>query len=109
VIAVSPFYSCPPQAGIESHFRAIAQAASLPVMLYDVPLRTGRRVARNVLVRLFREVSNIVALKDATGDPRLRLRIREQRRMCVSHGDCGLAPCPGRRSRRVPATTAGRS
>jgi 4-hydroxy-tetrahydrodipicolinate synthase len=69
VIAVSPYYSRPPQAGIEAHYRAIAQATKLPVMLYDVPLRTGRRVAREVLLRLFREVPNIVALKDATGDP----------------------------------------
>lgn len=69
VIAVSPYYSRPPQAGIEAHFRAIAEATSLPVMLYDVPLRTGRRVASDVLVRLFGEVTNIVALKDATGDP----------------------------------------
>jgi len=69
VIAVSPYYSRPPQAGIEAHFRAIAEATSLPVMLYDVPLRTGRRVARDVLLRLLRDVPNIVALKDATGDP----------------------------------------
>jgi 4-hydroxy-tetrahydrodipicolinate synthase len=69
VIAVSPYYSRPPQAGIEAHFRAIAGATGLPVMLYDVPLRTGRRVARDVLLRLFREVANVVALKDATGDP----------------------------------------
>lgn len=68
VIAVSPYYSRPPQAGIEAHFRAIAGATPLPVMLYDVPLRTGRRVAADVMLRLFREVPNIVALKDATGD-----------------------------------------
>ena len=69
VILVSPYYSRPPQAGIEAHFRAAAAATELPVMLYDVPLRTGRRIARDVLVRLFREVPNIVAFKDATGDP----------------------------------------
>jgi 4-hydroxy-tetrahydrodipicolinate synthase len=69
VIAVSPYYNRPPQAGIEAHFRAIAAATALPVMLYDVPLRTGRRIAHDVLVRLFREVPNIVAFKDATGDP----------------------------------------
>ncbi|WP_299797119.1 4-hydroxy-tetrahydrodipicolinate synthase [Ramlibacter sp.] len=69
VIAVSPYYSRPPQAGIEAHFRAIAEATPLPVMLYDVPLRTGRRIAREVLLRLLREVPNIVALKDATADP----------------------------------------
>ncbi|NML44365.1 4-hydroxy-tetrahydrodipicolinate synthase [Ramlibacter sp. G-1-2-2] len=69
VMAVSPYYSRPPQAGIEAHYRAVAAATRLPVMLYDVPLRTGRRIARDVLLRLFRDVPNIVALKDATGDP----------------------------------------
>jgi len=68
VLAVAPYYSRPPQAGIEAHFRAIAAATELPVMLYDVPMRTGRRVAQHVLLRLFREVPNIVAFKDATGD-----------------------------------------
>jgi 4-hydroxy-tetrahydrodipicolinate synthase len=69
VIVVAPYYSRPPQAGIEAHFRAVAAATDLPVMIYDVPLRTGRRVAHEVLLRLFREVPNIVAFKDATGDP----------------------------------------
>ena len=69
VMVVSPYYNRPPQAGIEAHFRAAAGATDLPVMLYDVPSRTGRRIARDVLVRLFREVPNIVAFKDATGDP----------------------------------------
>lgn len=69
IIAVGPYYSRPPQAGIEAHFRAIAAATALPVMLYDVPLRTGRRIAEAVLLRLVTEVPNIVAFKDATGDP----------------------------------------
>lgn len=69
VLVVAPYYSRPPQAGIEAHFRAAAAATTLPVMLYDVPLRTGRRIAGDVLLRLFREVQNIVAFKDATGDP----------------------------------------
>jgi 4-hydroxy-tetrahydrodipicolinate synthase len=69
VLVVSPYYNRPPQAGIEAHFRAVAAATTLPVMAYDVPVRTGRRMARDVLLRLFREVPNIVAFKDATGDP----------------------------------------
>jgi 4-hydroxy-tetrahydrodipicolinate synthase len=69
VLVVAPYYSRPPQAGIEAHLRAAAAATALPVMVYDVPLRTGRRIAEAVLLRLFREVPNIVALKDATGDP----------------------------------------
>lgn len=69
VLLVGPYYNRPPQAGIEAHFRAAAESTGLPVMIYDVPARTGRRIARDVLVRLVREVPNIVALKDATGDP----------------------------------------
>jgi 4-hydroxy-tetrahydrodipicolinate synthase len=69
VLLVGPYYNRPPQAGIEAHFRAAAAATKLPVMLYDVPLRTGRRIANDVLLRLFREVPNIVAFKDATADP----------------------------------------
>jgi 4-hydroxy-tetrahydrodipicolinate synthase len=69
VIVVAPYYNRPPQAGIEAHFRAVAGVTDLPVMIYDVPLRTGRRVANEVLLRLFRDVPNIVAFKDATGDP----------------------------------------
>ncbi|RYX90465.1 MAG: 4-hydroxy-tetrahydrodipicolinate synthase [Comamonadaceae bacterium] len=69
VLVVAPYYNRPPQAGIEAHFRAAAAATSLPVMIYDVPTRTGRRVGQDVLLRLFREVPNIVAFKDATGDP----------------------------------------
>src|SRR5206468_1267031 len=69
VLVVAPYYNRPPQAGIEAHVRATAAATDLPVMLYDVPVRTGRRVATDVLLRLFREVPNIVGFKDATGDP----------------------------------------
>ncbi len=69
VIVVAPYYNRPPQAGIEAHFRAAAAATRLPVMIYDVPLRTGRRVAQDVLLRLLGEVPNNVAFKDATGDP----------------------------------------
>ena len=69
ILAVGPYYNRPSQAGVEAHFRAIAGATSLPVMLYDVPTRTAKRIAHDVLIRLFSEVDNIVAFKDATGDP----------------------------------------
>ncbi len=69
VLLVAPYYNRPPQSGIEAHFRAAAAATDLPVMIYDVPMRTGRRVSQEVLLRLFREVDNIVAFKDATDDP----------------------------------------
>lgn len=69
VLTVSPYYNKPPQAGIEASYRAIAASTDLPIIVYDVPGRTGRRIAHDVLVRLFTEVPNIVAFKDATGDP----------------------------------------
>jgi 4-hydroxy-tetrahydrodipicolinate synthase len=67
-LVVSPYYNKPPQAGIEAHYRAVAAATALPVMLYDVPGRTGRRIAHDVIVRLATEVDNILAFKDATAD-----------------------------------------
>lgn len=69
VLVVSPYYNRPSQSGIEAHFRAVAGATSLPVIAYDVPGRTGRRVAASTMLRLATEVANVVALKDAAGDP----------------------------------------
>jgi 4-hydroxy-tetrahydrodipicolinate synthase len=68
VLAVTPYYNRPPQAGIEAHFRAIAAATELPVMLYDIPVRSGRKIAHDVMVRLARETPNVVAVKDAAAD-----------------------------------------
>lgn len=68
VLVVGPYYNRPPQAGIEAHYRAVCAATDLPVVIYDVPGRTGRRIDGGVLRRLFTEVGNAVAFKDATGD-----------------------------------------
>jgi 4-hydroxy-tetrahydrodipicolinate synthase len=69
VLAVCPYYNRPSQAGIEAHIRAMAAAADLPVMVYDIPVRTGRKISTATLLRLFREVRNVLALKDAAGNP----------------------------------------
>ena len=69
ILGVCPYYSRPSQAGIETHFRAIAASTDLPVVLYDIPARTGRKIASPTLVRLATDVPNIVALKDAAGNP----------------------------------------
>ncbi len=69
VLAVCPYYNRPSQTGIAAHMRAIAEASDLPVMVYDIPIRTGRKINTATLLRLFREVPNIVALKDAAGNP----------------------------------------
>jgi 4-hydroxy-tetrahydrodipicolinate synthase len=69
VLAVTPYYNRPSQAGIDGHVRAIAGASDLPVVLYDIEFRTGRRLARETVLRLAREVPTVVAVKDASGDP----------------------------------------
>ncbi len=69
ILGVCPYYNRPSQAGIEAHFRAIAANTDLPVVLYDIPVRTGRKIAHETIVRLANDVGNIVALKDAAGNP----------------------------------------
>jgi 4-hydroxy-tetrahydrodipicolinate synthase len=68
ILAVTPYYSRPPQAGLEAHFRAVASATDLPVLVYDIPIRAGRKVETETLVRLS-HVPNIVGVKDAAGNP----------------------------------------
>jgi 4-hydroxy-tetrahydrodipicolinate synthase len=68
VLAVTPYYNRPSQAGIEAHFRAIAAATELPVLLYDIPVRAGRKIAHDVMVRLALDVPNVAGVKDAAAD-----------------------------------------
>ena len=75
LLIVTPYYNRPPAAGIEAHFRAVADATELPVVLYDVPSRTGRRIDTDILIRLAREVPSIVGVKDAAGDPGTTARV----------------------------------
>ncbi len=67
IMAVVPYYNKPCQEGIFRHFKAIAQATSLPVMLYNVPARTGSNLAVDTLARLA-ELPNVVAVKEASGN-----------------------------------------
>src|SRR4051794_4636889 len=66
-LAVTPYYTKPPQAGLLAHFRSLADASALPLMLYDIPGRSGVPVETETLVRLA-EHPRIVAVKDAKGD-----------------------------------------
>ena len=67
LLAVTPYYSKPPQAGLLEHFRTIGDATDLPVMLYDIPGRAGVALATETLLRLA-EHPRFVAVKDAKGD-----------------------------------------
>ena len=67
ILLVTPYYSRPPQSGLLEHFRAIAASTKLPVILYDIPSRTARKIEHETLVALA-EVPNIVGVKDAAGD-----------------------------------------
>jgi 4-hydroxy-tetrahydrodipicolinate synthase len=68
LLIVTPYYNKPPQAGIEAHFRAVADATDLPIMMYDIPGRTGVEIEQDTICRLA-EHPRIVALKDAKGNP----------------------------------------
>ena len=68
MLVVTPYYSRPSQAGLAAHFSAVAGATSLPVLLYDIPVRTGRKIANETMLRLAREVTNLVGVKDAAAD-----------------------------------------
>jgi 4-hydroxy-tetrahydrodipicolinate synthase len=66
-LIVTPYYSKPPQNGLRAHFTAIADASEVPLIVYDIPGRTGRRVERSTMVQLAAH-ERIVAVKDAVGD-----------------------------------------
>ncbi len=68
LLVVTPYYNRPHQAGLDAHFRAVAAATDLPVLVYDIPVRTGRRVDTDTMLALARDVPNIVGVKDASGD-----------------------------------------
>jgi 4-hydroxy-tetrahydrodipicolinate synthase len=69
ILAVGPYYNRPPQSGLEAHITAMANATTLPVVVYDIPVRTGRKINTDTLARLANNVKNIKALKDAAGNP----------------------------------------
>jgi 4-hydroxy-tetrahydrodipicolinate synthase len=69
LLVVTPYYNRPSQAGLEAHFRAAAAATELPIVVYDIPGRSGRKIETPLLIRLANEVPTIVGIKDAAGNP----------------------------------------
>lgn len=68
LLLVTPYYNKPSQEGLYRHFRSVAEAVSLPIMLYNVPPRTSVNLEAATAVRLARDVKNIIALKEASGN-----------------------------------------
>nr|WP_295867641.1 4-hydroxy-tetrahydrodipicolinate synthase [uncultured Chitinophaga sp.] len=68
ILSVAPYYSKPTQEGIYQHYKTIAAASPKPIILYNVPGRTGRNMTADTTLRLAHDVENIVAMKEASGD-----------------------------------------
>jgi 4-hydroxy-tetrahydrodipicolinate synthase len=91
-LLVAPYYNKPSQEGLFRHFKAIADATSLPIMLYNIPGRCGVDISPETVVRLVKECRNIVSIKEASGSVErvsdLRRRLRES--FTILSGDDSL-------------------
>ncbi|PWT76872.1 MAG: 4-hydroxy-tetrahydrodipicolinate synthase [Bacteroidetes bacterium] len=68
VLSASPYYSKPSQEGLFAHYKVLAEASPKPILLYNVPSRTGRNISAATTIRLAKEVDNIAGIKEASGD-----------------------------------------
>ncbi|MFD0763035.1 4-hydroxy-tetrahydrodipicolinate synthase [Lutibacter aestuarii] len=102
ILSVSPYYNKPTQEGVYQHFKAISEASPLPIILYNVPSRTGKNVEPATIIRLANDFENIVAVKEAAGDivQAMRLIQHKPKEFMVISGDDMIA---------LPMTLAGGS
>jgi 4-hydroxy-tetrahydrodipicolinate synthase len=89
LLVVTPYYSRPPQEGLRQHFRAIADSTELPVLLYDIPGRTGTPIATETLIELAQH-ERIVGVKDAKGDLIASSRVLAETDLAYYSGDDGM-------------------
>lgn len=89
ILLVTPYYSRPSQEGLYQHFAKVASETDLPVMLYDIPGRTGVAISDELMKRLA-EIDNIVAVKDATGKVEVGARRIDETGLAFYSGDDGL-------------------
>ena len=78
ILSVSPYYNKPTQEGIYQHFKAISEASSLPIILYNVPSRTGLNVQPKTIARLAHDFDNIIGVKEAAGDMNQAMQLIKQ-------------------------------
>ncbi len=79
ILAVVPYYNRPPQSGMLAHFSALADATSLPIVIYNIPSRTGANMLPETLLELARRKKNIVGVKESSGDIRQIATILHER------------------------------
>ena len=82
ILSVSPYYNKPSQEGIYQHFGQLAKASSLPIIVYNVPSRTGSNIYPETFLRMTKNFENIIAIKDASGD---MIQAQEILRICPPH------------------------
>ena len=92
VLSASPYYNKPSQEGIFQHYKALAAASPKPILLYNVPGRTGRNMSASTTLRLANEVDNIAGIKEASGDMAQCMQILRDRpdNFLVVSGDDAL-------------------
>ena len=91
ILSVTPYYNKPTQEGLYQHYKAIAQAIDIPVMLYNVPGRTGVDLLPQTAIRLFDDLENIYAIKEATGSLERATALLSQRKdFNIISGDDGI-------------------
>ena len=79
ILSVSPYYNRPSQDGIYAHYKAISEASPLPIIMYNVPSRTGSNMTAATSLRLAKDFENIIAVKEAAGDMTQALRLLRDR------------------------------
>jgi 4-hydroxy-tetrahydrodipicolinate synthase len=87
ILSVAPYYNKPTQKGIYEHYKALAESISIPVVLYNVPGRTCSNIEVDTAVKLFNDVENIVAIKEATGKIENVVALKSKSGISVISGD----------------------
>lgn len=92
ILSVSPYYNKPTQEGIYQHYKAVAQATALPIILYNVPGRTGSMITVDTIIRLAKEFENIIGVKEASANFEhfTRIMANKPERFLLISGDDAL-------------------
>ena len=92
ILSVNPYYNKPNQEGLYQHFKAIAEASPLPIMLYNIPGRTGVNMTPETIARIANDCSNVIGVKEASGDLAQMERVKEltPNNFLLVSGDDGL-------------------